>query len=168
MPPSFSIGMPDIKAVILSISDTRSEFNDASGDLLVGLLLEAGAEVIGKTIISDDLEEIANTMRRFADSEDINLIVSTGGTGLSPRDNTPEATRAVIDREVPGIAETMRSETLKNTPMAILSRGVCGTRNGTLIINLPGSPKGVRECFEVIRPILKHAVDQLSGNTGHD
>lgn len=160
--------MSDIRAVVLSISDTRSEFNDASGDLLVGLLLETGAEVIGKTIVSDDLEKIADTLRRFADSEDINLIVTTGGTGLSPRDNTPEAARAVIDREVPGIAEAMRIETSRNTPMAMLSRGVCGTRNGTMIINLPGSPKAVRECFEVIRPVLNHAVDQLRGNTGHD
>lgn len=160
--------MSDIRAVVLSISDTRSESNDASGDLLVGLLLEAGVEVIGKTIVLDDREKVADTLRRFADGEGVNLIVTTGGTGLSSHDNTPEATRAVIDREVPGIAEAMRIETYRNTRMAMLSRGICGTRNGTLIINLPGSPKAVRECFEVIRPVLKHAVDQVSGNTEHD
>jgi molybdenum cofactor synthesis domain-containing protein len=95
------------------------------------------------------------------------MILTTGGTGLAPRDNTPEATRGVIDREAPGIAEALRRETACRTPMAMLSRAIAGTRNGTLIINLPGSPKGVEECFEVLRPILAHALEQLAGNTKH-
>ncbi len=97
----------------------------------------------------------------------MNLIVTTGGTGFSPRDNTPEATRSVIERAAPGLAEAMRRETAKNTPMAMLSRGICGIRDGTLIINLPGSPNGVLVCFEVIEPVLQHAINQISGETQH-
>jgi len=95
------------------------------------------------------------------------LIVTTGGTGFAARDNTPEATRAVIEKEAPGLAEAMRFETSRSNPKAMLSRGVCGIRNNTLIINLPGSPKGVRECFAVIEPVLPHAVNLLAGNTKH-
>lgn len=95
------------------------------------------------------------------------MIVTTGGTGFAERDNTPEATRAVIEKEAPGLAEAMRRETAKTNAKAILSRGVCGIRNNTLIINLPGSPRGVQECFEVIKPVLQHAVNLLSGKTNH-
>jgi len=94
--------------------------------------------------------------------------ISTGGTGFGPRDNTPEATQAVIEREAPGLVEAMRRETYTKTPLAMLSRGICGIRGDTLIINLPGSPKGVEECFEVIRPVLQHAVQLLAGDTQHD
>ena len=161
--------MPDtpIKAIVLTISDTRTDRNDTSGDLLAGLLLELEVEVAGKLIISDDFDEVRNTLAAVAERDDINLIVTTGGTGLGPRDNTPEATLDVIQRSVPGIAEAMRSGTLKNTPMAMLSRGVCGVRSGTLIVNLPGSPKGVRECFAVIQPVLRHAINLISGSTRH-
>ena len=156
-----------IRAIILSVSDTRKESDDASGDLLSGLLLEAGIDVVGKLIVSDDLEDLKNALTVIASREDINLIVTTGGTGLGPRDNTPEATLGICERIVPGIAEAMRMETLKNTPMAMLSRGVCGVRSRTLIINLPGSPKGVRECFSVIQPVLQHAINLVSGETSH-
>src|SRR6185369_10032799 len=108
-----------------------------------------------------------NTLYVLTEREDINLIVTTGGTGFSPRDNTPEATQAVIERDAPGLAEAMRRETAAKTPLSMLSRGVCGIRGRTLLINLPGSPKGVEECFEVIRPVLGHAINLLSGQTEH-
>jgi len=107
---------------------------------------------------------LADKLTEYADRPDVNLIVTTGGTGFGLRDNTPEATARVIEREAPGLAEAMRIETLKNTPMAMISRGVSGIRSGTLIINLPGSPKAVRESFAVIKPVLNHAIDLLSGD----
>ena len=120
-----------------------------------------------KEILCDDLEPLSDKLREYADRPDVDLIVTTGGTGFGPRNNTPEATRRVIEREAPGLSEAMRIETLKNTPMAMISRGVSGIRSNTLIINLPGSPKAVRESFAVIRPVLMHAVDLLSGDTRH-
>ena len=156
-----------IKVAILTASDTRTAENDASGDELVRLLEEAGAEIVERGIVSDDLRILHEALYTLTERADINLIVTTGGTGFAARDNTPEATRSVIDREAPGIAEAMRRETSSKTPMAILSRGIAGIRNGTLIINLPGSPKGVTECFEVIRPVLQHAIDQICGHTSH-
>lgn len=156
-----------IRAAILTASDTRTERDDVSGDELVRLLKEAGAEIVEREIISDDLRILREALYTLAERPDINLILTTGGTGFAPRDNTPEATRAVIDREAPGICEAIRRETASKTPRAMLSRGIAGIRNGTLIINLPGSTKGVIECFEVIRPILQHAVDQISGDTTH-
>ena len=156
-----------IKAVVVTVSDSRAEKDDVSGVTLVGLLLAAGAEVIDKIIVSDDAEKIVETLRAQAGREDVNLILTTGGTGLAPRDNTPEATRAVIEREVPGMAEAMRLGTLPQTPLAMLSRGVCGTRGNSLIVNLPGSPNAVRECFDIIKPALQHAVNLLAGNVEH-
>lgn len=156
-----------IKAIVVTVSDSRSETDDVSGATLATLLLEIGAEVIEKIIVSDDFEDLRNTLYSLTAREDANLIITTGGTGFAARDNTPEATRAVIEREAQGLAEAMRSETLKKTPTAMLSRSVCGIRGKTLIINLPGSPKGMRECFEVIKPVLQHAVNLLTGNTKH-
>ncbi len=156
-----------MKAIIVTVSDSRRETNDVSGVTLAGLLLEIGTEVVEKIIVSDEFEDLRNTLYRLTERDDANLIFTTGGTGFAVRDNTPEATRAVIEKEAPGLAEAMRSETLKKTPLAMLSRGVCGIRNKTLIINLPGSPKGVRECFEVIKPVLQHAINLLAGNTQH-
>ena len=155
----------EIRAAVLTVSDrsARGEREDASGPLLAGLLREAGATVVTQEVVSDELEPLTAKLRATADRADVNLVVTTGGTGLSPRDHTPEATRAVVEREVPGLAEAMRAETLGQTPTAMLSRAVCGTRNGALLVNLPGSPKGVRECFAVIRPVLAHAVAQLAG-----
>jgi molybdenum cofactor synthesis domain-containing protein len=157
-----------IRAVIITVSDacSRRERKDESGEVLEQLLREIGTEIVATKILSDDLEPLSESLLEFADRPDVNLIVTTGGTGFSPRDNTPEATQAVIEREAPGLAEAMRMETLKHTPMAMISRGVCGIRSGTLIINLPGSPKGVRESFAVIKPVLRHAIGLLIG--GHD
>jgi molybdenum cofactor synthesis domain-containing protein len=158
----------EIRAVIITVSDrcASGERADESGPILVGLLEELGARVVAAEVVADDLEPLSAMLRSYADRPDVNLLVTTGGTGLAPRDQTPEATRAVIEREAPGLAEAMRAGTLGRTPAAMLSRGVCGVRSGALVVNLPGSPKGVRECFEVIRPVLKHAVSVLAGG-GH-
>jgi molybdenum cofactor synthesis domain-containing protein len=160
-------GNVKIKAVAVTVSDTRAEENDLSGAALVELLEEIGVQIVGKMIVSDDFENLRQTLYVLTEREDVNLIVTTGGTGFAERDNTPEATRAVIEREAPGLAEAMRIETLKKTPLSMLSRGVCGIRNRTLIVNLPGSPNGVRECFVVIEPVLQHAVNLIGGNTEH-
>jgi molybdopterin adenylyltransferase len=155
----------EIRAAVLTVSDrsARGEREDESGLVLAELLREAGATVVAREVVSDEPAPLAERLRALADRADVNLVVTTGGTGLSPRDNTPEATRAIIEREVPGISEALRAETLKRTPTAMLSRAVCGTRSGALVVNLPGSPKGVRECFAVLRPVLAHAVAQLAG-----
>jgi molybdenum cofactor synthesis domain-containing protein len=161
--------MAQIHAVIITASDAcaRGEREDKSGEFLVQLLTELGAHIVAKEILSDDLEPLSDKLREYADRPDVNLIVTTGGTGFGPRDNTPEATLQVIERAAPGLAEAMRIETLKNTPMAMISRGVSGIRSATLIVNLPGSPKAVRESFEVIRPVLNHVIDLLAGDTRH-
>jgi molybdopterin adenylyltransferase len=156
-----------IKALVISISDTRHEGDDVSGVTLVGLLITMKAEVHEKVIVSDDFTEIKEALITNSDREDVNLIITTGGTGLSPRDNTPEATRAVIEREAPGLAEAMRRETAAATPLSMLSRGICGSRGRVLIVNLPGSPRAVNECFEIIQPVLQHAVDLLAGKDKH-
>jgi molybdenum cofactor synthesis domain-containing protein len=154
-----------IRVVVITVSDrcARGEQEDVSGATLVGLLREIGAEIIAKDILPDDQGSLADRLRKYADGENVNLIITTGGTGFSPRDTTPEATRAVIERDAPGLGEAMRLETLRQTPTAMLSRGVCGIRGQTLIINLPGSPKGVRESFIVIKDVLPHAITQLAG-----
>jgi molybdenum cofactor synthesis domain-containing protein len=158
-----------IHAVIITASDAcaRGEREDRSGESLVQLLTEVGAKIVAKEILSDDLEPLSDKLREYADRPDVNLIVTTGGTGFGLRDNTPEATLRVIERAAPGLVEAMRVQTLKNTPMAMISRGVSGIRSGALIVNLPGSPKAVRESFEVIKPVLGHVVDLLAGETGH-
>jgi molybdenum cofactor synthesis domain-containing protein len=156
-----------IRAIVVTVSDSRTDEDDLSGDVLMELLEGIGAEVVEKIIVSDDFNNLLQTLYVLTEREDVNLIVTTGGTGFSERDNTPEATRAVIEKEAQGIAEAMRFETLKKTPMAMLSRGVCGIRGKTLIINLPGSPKGARECFDVIKIVLPHAVNLISGNSIH-
>lgn len=157
-----------IRAIVITVSDacSRGEREDASGIALVQLLRDVGAEIVETKVVSDDLEPLSELLRASAENTNVNLIVTTGGTGFSSRDNTPEATLAVIEREAPGLAEAMRMETLKQTPMAMISRGVCGIRSNTLIINLPGSPKAVNESFAVIAPVLNHAIALLAGQRG--
>ena len=157
-----------IRAVIITVSDrcARGEQRDESGPALVELLREAGAHIVAAEILSDDLEPLAQKLSAYSDRDDVNLIATTGGTGFGPRDNTPEATWSIIEKEAMGLTEAMRMETLKQTPMAMISRGVCGICAGTLIINLPGSPKGVRESFAVIAPVLNHAIALLAGSPG--
>jgi len=159
--------MAEIRAAILTASDSRTIEDDLSGERLKEHLISIGANVIEHQVVSDDLEEIVLSLRSLSERSDINLIITTGGTGLGPRDNTPEAALKVIVREVPGIPEAMRRETSSKTPTAVLSRAVAGTRNGTLIINFPGSPKAIDECFDVIAPILPHAIRIVSGDTKH-
>lgn len=167
--PRSKIMPTQIRAVIITASDAcaAGEREDKSGDALVELLTKLGAEIVAKDIVNDDLDNLAHKLRAYADLKHVNLIVTTGGTGFGRRDNTPEATRQVIEREAPGLAEAMRIQTFKDTPMAMISRGICGIRSGTLIVNLPGSPKAVRESFAVISPVLNHAIDLLAGHTQH-
>jgi len=158
-----------IRVAVITVSDacSRGERDDDSGAALVELLRASGAEVVETGILSDDLEPLVQRLQEIVGRGDVNLIVTTGGTGLGPRDNTPEASLRVIEREAPGIAEAIRAESMKVTPMAMISRGVAGVASETLIINLPGSPKAVRESFAVIQPVLAHAVDLLAGKTRH-
>lgn len=167
--PAHAIMTTQIRAVVITASDacSRAEREDRSGELLIELLGGVGAHIVAKEILADDLEPLANKLREFADRPDVNLILTTGGTGFGMRDNIPEATERVIERKAPGLAEAMRIQTLRNTPMAMISRGVCGIRSGALIVNLPGSPKAVQQSFEVIAPVLHHAIELLSGETRH-
>lgn len=160
----------EIRAIVITASDAcaKGERKDESGETLKQLLEEAGAQVLENRVLSDDLQQLIANLKECAQREDCNLIITTGGTGLGPRDNTPEATLAVIEREVPGIAEAIRSESMKFTAMAMISRGVSGVCSGTLIVNLPGSPKAVSESFLVIKPVLGHAVELLAGHTRHN
>lgn len=158
---------PEIRAAVLTASDTRTKATDESGTVLVGLLLGLGIGVAERVIVPDEFETIREALIGFADESQVDLILTTGGTGFAERDVTPEATLAVIDREAPGIAEAIRRESAASTKFAMLSRAVAGIRGKTLIINLPGSPKGVRECFAVFEPVLVHALKLIRGETGH-
>lgn len=157
-----------IKVAILTISDRSSEGKraDRSGPLIEQMLPQDVFEVCAKGIIPDDYRTIAGTLRDFSDEKEMDLVLTTGGTGLGPRDVTPEATKKVCDRLVPGLSEILRSETFRRAPNAVLSRGVSGLREKTLIVNLPGSPKAVRECLEIILDVLPHAVEMIRGG-GH-
>lgn len=160
-----------IQAGVVTVSDKghAGERKDASGPLLVDLLRKIGAEVVRRVIVPDERLDIERVLIEMADGARLDLIVTTGGSGLTPRDVTPEATLTVIEREAPGLAEVLRFEGYRKTPLAVLSRGVAGVRGKTLIINLPGSPKAVREGMETLSPILPHAVKMVRGvDTEHD
>jgi len=153
---------------ILTISDkgSRGERQDKSGETIREIISSLDVSIINYDIVPDEKELIVEKLVKWADEGDLDVVITTGGTGLTPRDITPEATLAVVDRIVPGFAEAMRAESLKKTPMAMLSRAVVGARGKCLIINLPGSPKAVRECLEVVLPALPHAVEMLKDQAG--
>jgi molybdopterin adenylyltransferase len=154
-----------VNAAVLTVSDGVSAGvrEDTSGDVLEELLRDEGFEV-ERTVVTDDAEVITEAIRRLADSGAA-VVLTTGGTGFAPRDVTPEATRAVVQREAPGIAEAIRADALARTPHALLSRGMAGLRGTTLVVNLPGSPGGCRDGFEVLRPALRHGLELAAGDT---
>jgi len=154
-------------AALLTISDTRSAGTreDTTTTQMTEILQESGIEVIATQLVPDEHDDIAAAIIQFADQAD--LILTSGGTGLAPRDVTPEATRSVLDREAPGIAEAMRAETARLQPLAWLSRAVAGQRGTTLVVNLPGNPKAVRECLDVLVPMLPHALKLSAGGGQH-
>ncbi len=158
------------RVAVITVSDRASAgaYEDLSGPMAVEMLAQhLRLDGVALEVVPDERERIEEILRRMADVDHCYLVVTNGGTGISPRDVTPDATLAVVDYQVPGLAEVMRTASLQKTPMAALSRAVAGVRGRTLIINLPGSPKAVRECLEAILPVLPHALEQLAGDGGH-
>ena len=158
-----------VRVAVLTISDAgaRGEREDRSGFAIVNWAREQGYEVVAHRVVPDETDQIATQLIRLADDGDVTIILTTGGTGLGPRDVTPEATRAVIEREAPGLAEALRSAGLRQTPRAALTRGVAGTRGNTLIVNLPGSPSGVHDGLALLAPLVEHIAALLRGETEH-
>lgn len=158
-----------MRTVVLTVSDRcfRGDAEDRGGPAVAEAVKKLGWSVVETAVLSDDAKALAERMRALCDGGDFpQLILTTGGTGLGPRDNTPEATRAVLEKELPGFGERMRREGERETPLALLSRAVCGSRGRTLICNLPGSPRGALQSFEAVRHLLEHASAVLSG-AGH-
>ena len=155
-----------IRAVVVTVSDrgARGERVDGSGPEIAGMLQAAGMEIVGRLIVPDEKADIRRILVEWSDEQCADLILTTGGTGVSPRDVTPDVTREVIDREIPGMGEAMRSRSAVVTPHAMISRALAGIRGRTLIINLPGSPKGARENLSVLLPALAHAVEKIKGD----
>ncbi|MFC2095599.1 molybdenum cofactor biosynthesis protein B [Candidatus Bipolaricaulota bacterium] len=152
-------------AIVITLSDKvdSGEREDRSGPILVDALQEMGIQVTDHLVLPDNQETLSRALTENADSGNIDLIITTGGTGLAPRDVTPEATQAILDRELPGVVEMLRAEGYKKTPFAVLSRGLAGSRKQCVIINLPGSPKAVTEGMEALKPILLHAIQMTRG-----
>jgi molybdopterin adenylyltransferase len=155
------------KILVLSDSAVAGRREDRSGPAVRELLKSSGWAVVASEILPDNTAQIRQHLEGWTDADDCDAVFTTGGTGLAPRDVTPEATRAVLDKEVPGLAELMRADGLKSTRMAALSRGVVGVRNGKLIVNLPGGVRGARESLESILDLLPHAIDIAQGRTEH-
>ncbi|OFX14391.1 MAG: molybdenum cofactor biosynthesis protein [Armatimonadetes bacterium RBG_19FT_COMBO_69_19] len=155
--------MRGAKVAVLTLSDSiaRGEHEDRSGELIAETVRAAGGDVVARDVLPDDQERIAARLRSYADALGADLVLTTGGSGVAPRDVTPEATLQVVDRLVPGLVEAARVQTLAKTPLAMVARGVAGIRRRTLILNLPGSPKAVQEWLEVVLPAIGHAVDLL-------
>jgi molybdopterin adenylyltransferase len=163
--------MDPIRAAVVTISDKgyTGQREDVSGPVLADLVRQMGAEVVRQAVLPDERDEIVGLLVTLADEMALDLVITTGGTGVTPRDVTPEATKAVIEREIPGLAEVLRFEGYRQTPLAVISRGVAGIRGKTLIVNLPGNPQAVREGMETLTPILPHAVQMIHGeDTEHD
>jgi molybdenum cofactor synthesis domain-containing protein len=159
-----------MRAAVLVVSDRAAAgtHRDESGPLAEQMLSDWGYSVVRREVVPDERDAIVDRLLHYTDHDRLDVVITSGGTGLAPRDVTPEATREILDREAPGIAEFLRRETSRATPMSALSRGVAGTRGSTLVVNLPGSPKGVREYLELLRPLLPHAVQVLRGESaGH-
>ena len=158
-----------LKVGIVTVSDRCSagKRKDESGGFLKKRTAEAGWLLVSYRVIPDEEKVIRNTLIWLADKERVDLILTTGGTGLAKRDVTPEATRKVIEKEIPGISETMRMKSSDKSPYAVLSRGISGFRKNTLVVNLPGSPEGVKECLEIILPVIPHALEIMKGGKAH-
>jgi molybdenum cofactor synthesis domain-containing protein len=155
------------KAAVVTVSDrgSRGEREDKSGPEIARILDSVGIEIVARRIIPDEKEVIRQTLVEFCDTGQIDLVLTTGGTGVSPRDVTPDATRDVVERDIPGMAEEMRRQSGLVTPHAMISRAIAGIRNGTLIINLPGSPRGARENLNAVLPAINHAIEKIQGDT---
>lgn len=156
--------MVTVGIIVMSDKGSKGEREDLSGKEIERMIIGLPATVEAYEIIPDETDIIVKKLIEYADVKRLDLIVTTGGTGVTPRDVTPEATRSVIERELPGMSEAMRAESLKKTPNAMISRAVCGIRGQSLIVNLPGSPKAVRENLAVVMPALNHTIEKIKGS----